>query len=66
MLILELRFETGLSNLFYTINKRIKCDGQTNQKVEKSLEELLWDSANKLRGTVVSYDYMNVCLGLIF
>ena len=36
------------------------------KKVEKSLEELLWDSANKLRGTVVSYDYMNVCLGLIF
>ncbi len=33
---------------------------------QKSLEELLWDSANKLRGTVVSYDYMNVCLGLIF
>ena len=36
------------------------------KKAEKSLEELLWDSANKLRGTVVSYDYMNVCLGLIF
>lgn len=36
------------------------------KKIEKSLEELLWDSANKLRGTVVSYDYMNVCLRLIF
>lgn len=36
------------------------------KKAEKSLEELLWDSANKLRGTVVSYDYMNVCLGVIF
>lgn len=36
------------------------------KKAEKSLEELLWDSANKLRGTVVSYNYMNVCLGLIF
>ena len=39
---------------------------QSKNTQNKSLEELLWDSANKLRGTVVSYDYMNVCLGLIF
>lgn len=39
---------------------------QPKKSENKSLEELLWDSANKLRGTVVSYDYMNVCLGLIF
>ena len=62
-----LLFYWGLSNLcsintykgFRIMPKQIKV-------AQKSLEELLWDSANKLRGTVVSYDYMNVCLGLIF
>lgn len=35
-------------------------------KKEKPIEELLWDSANKLRGTVESSEYKHVVLGLIF
>ena len=31
----------------------------------KSIEETLWDSANKLRGTVESAEYKHVVLGLI-
>ena len=33
---------------------------------EKSMEETLWDSANKLRGSVESAEYKHVVLGLIF
>jgi type I restriction enzyme M protein len=36
------------------------------QKKEKSIEETLWDSANKLRGTVEPSEYKHVVLGLIF
>ena len=36
------------------------------QKKEKSMEETLWDSANKLRGTVESSEYKHVVLSLIF
>jgi type I restriction enzyme M protein len=39
---------------------------QTKVKKEKSIEETLWDSANKLRGTVESSEYKHVVLGLIF
>ena len=35
-------------------------------KQTKSTEEILWDSANKLRGTVESSEYKHVVLGLIF
>ncbi|PWJ42241.1 class I SAM-dependent DNA methyltransferase [Sediminitomix flava] len=35
-------------------------------KAKKSMEESLWDSANKLRGTVESSEYKHVVLGLIF
>ncbi len=35
-------------------------------KNEKSMEETLWDSANKLRGTVESSEYKHVVLSLIF
>lgn len=38
----------------------------TKQKKEISIEETLWDSANKLRGTVESSEYKHVVLGLIF
>jgi type I restriction enzyme M protein len=33
---------------------------------EKSMEETLWESANKLRGSVESAEYKHVVLGLIF
>lgn len=36
------------------------------QQKEKSIEETLWDSANKLRGTVEPSEYKHVVLGLIF
>ena len=39
---------------------------QAKSKKEKSIEETLWDSANKLRGTVESSEYKHVVLGLIF
>jgi len=35
-------------------------------KKQKSIEETLWDSANKLRGTVESSEYKHIVLGLIF
>jgi type I restriction enzyme M protein len=35
-------------------------------KKEKSMEETLWDSANKLRGSVEPSEYKHVVLGLIF
>lgn len=35
-------------------------------KNEKSMEETLWASANKLRGTVESSEYKHVVLGLKF
>ena len=35
-------------------------------KNEKSIEETLWDSANKLRGSVEPSEYKHVVLGLIF
>ena len=38
----------------------------TKPKKEKTIEETLWDSANKLRGTVESSEYKHVVLGLIF
>ena len=39
---------------------------KTPNKNQKSMEETLWDSANKLRGTVESSEYKHVVLGLIF
>jgi type I restriction enzyme M protein len=39
---------------------------EAKPKKEKSIEETLWDSANKLRGTVESSEYKHVVLGLIF
>jgi type I restriction enzyme M protein len=35
-------------------------------KKQKSIEETLWESANKLRGTVEPSEYKHVVLGLIF
>lgn len=39
---------------------------KTAAKKEKSIEETLWASANKLRGTVESSEYKHVVLSLIF
>jgi type I restriction-modification system DNA methylase subunit len=36
------------------------------EKKVKNIEETLWDSANKLRGSVESAEYKHVVLGLIF
>ena len=35
-------------------------------KKDKSIEETLWDSANKLRGSVEPSEYKHVVLSLIF
>ncbi len=37
-----------------------------NKTPKKSMEESLWDSANKLRGKVESSEYKHVVLALIF
>lgn len=39
---------------------------KTAQNKQKSIEESLWDSANKLRGKVESSEYKHVVLSLIF
>lgn len=39
---------------------------ESKNKKSKSIEETLWDSANKLRGTVEPSEYKHVVLGLIF
>ena len=36
------------------------------QTKEKNIEETLWESANKLRGSVEPAEYKHVVLGLIF
>jgi type I restriction enzyme M protein len=38
----------------------------SKKTITKSMEETLWESANKLRGTVESSEYKHVVLGLIF
>ncbi|MDX9835230.1 MAG: type I restriction-modification system subunit M N-terminal domain-containing protein, partial [Desulfobulbus sp.] len=40
-----------------------KKEAKTKQK---SLEQTLWDTADKLRGTVESSEYKHVVLSLIF
>jgi type I restriction enzyme M protein len=37
-----------------------------SKKPKKSFEETLWDTANKLRGSVESSEYKHVVLSLIF
>ena len=37
-----------------------------NNKNQKSFEQTLWDTADKLRGTVESSEYKHVVLSLIF
>jgi type I restriction enzyme M protein len=39
---------------------------QATKLNNKSIEENLWESANKLRGSVESSEYKHVVLGLIF
>ena len=42
------------------------AEKQAKQKAVKSIEETLWESANKLRGSVEPAEYKHVVLGLIF
>lgn len=44
----------------------MKLNMTKQTKPSKSIEETLWDSANKLRGTVESSEYKHVVLALIF
>lgn len=39
---------------------------KTTSQKQKSIEETLWDSANKLRGSVESSEYKHIVLSLIF
>lgn len=47
-------------------NKKTTTKTKVIQKAPKSIEETLWESANKLRGSVESAEYKHVVLGLIF
>ena len=47
-------------------DKEVKAKKVAKPKKEKSIEESLWDAANKLRGTVESAEYKHVVLSLIF
>lgn len=46
--------------------KPVKEKKEKKAKKQKSMEETLWDSANKLRGSVEPGEYKHVVLGLIF
>ena len=39
---------------------------KTAPKKQKSFEQTLWESADKLRGTVASSEYKHIVLSLIF
>lgn len=39
---------------------------KADSKNQKGFEETLWDSANKLRGSVESSEYKHIVLSLIF
>ena len=41
-------------------------NNMSNKKNSKGFEELLWDAANNLRGSVESSEYKHVVLSLIF
>ncbi len=47
-------------------NNVTKASGKAKAGKQKSMEETLWDSANKLRGSVEPSEYKHVVLGLIF
>ena len=55
-------------NFVKTIIKQQKEQSIYGKKVfkEKSIEETLWESANKLRGSVEPFEYKHVVLSLIF
>jgi len=46
--------------------KEVLAKSTAAVKKQKSMEETLWDSANKLRGSVESSEYKHVVLSLIF
>lgn len=47
-------------------NKEVKPKKEKKPIKQKAIEETLWESANKLRGTVESAEYKHVVLSLIF
>ena len=57
---------TPKKSLSLTFNKQLHSSMAKKQIKEKSIEETLWDSANKLRGSVEPAEYKHVVLGLIF
>jgi type I restriction enzyme M protein len=46
--------------------RQVRKNAAKNKKSAKGFEETLWDSANKLRGSVESAEYKHVVLSLIF
>jgi type I restriction enzyme M protein len=50
----------------YILGKKSFMAKEKASKNQKSMEETLWESANKLRGSVESSEYKHIVLGLIF
>ena len=48
------------------LEAEVKPKKEAKAKKVISIEETLWDSANKLRGSVEPAEYKHVVLGLIF
>ncbi len=65
MNIIYLHLRKKIGKQYIIIYNEILLMAKTNKK-QKSMEETLWASANKLRGTVESSEYKHVVLGLIF
>lgn len=57
-----------MKNYYYLCKKNTKRNMAKKAKVvkEKSIEDCIWDSANKLRGNLTASEYQNVVLGLVF
>jgi len=61
-----LKFSSWLLNFFVFLKDYHKPRMAKKITKTKSIEETLWDSANKLRGSVESAEYKHIVLSLIF
>ncbi len=55
-----------VSNSIIVIALRVIRNNRAKQTKEKAIEQTLWESANKLRGSVEPAEYKHVVFGLIF
>lgn len=58
--------ETSVTQEKTEAGQKVTVKKATAPKKQKSIEETLWESANKLRGSIEPSEYKHVVLGLIF